>query len=196
MDSHLRFFILLVPIFVTILKTDAFNNDRVFLVSPRQRDSSRNNTCMIPAEKSNVTCCVCPDNCELTYPRKPTKIYSMGIKVFRFYFSMKGSVNRNILNIHLYICVRNSTSDIISQECLQKNPLRLTFSNPFIFFHIFFLFFLFFTLLTFPLPFFSCLFSSSSFIAFPFLLLFPILSFPSLFLLCLLFLLCFFFFLS
>lgn len=79
----------------------------------------------IPAEKSNVTCCVCPDNCEMTYPRKPMKIYSVGIKVFRFYFSIRGPVNKNILNIHLYICVRNSTSDIISRECLQKNPLRI-----------------------------------------------------------------------
>lgn len=79
----------------------------------------------IPAEKSNVTCCVCPDNCEMTYPRKPMKIYSVGIKVFRFYFSIRGPVNKNILNIHLYICVRNSTSDIISRECLQKKPLRI-----------------------------------------------------------------------
>ena len=79
----------------------------------------------IRTEKSKVACCVCPGDCGKTYPRSVSKIYSKGVKVFRLYFAIRGPGEKSNFNVHLYICPRNSTSDVINQNCLLKNPLHI-----------------------------------------------------------------------
>ena len=47
MDMQFRLFFLLTLGFVTILKSEGITEDKLFLISPKQRSLSRNNSCMV-----------------------------------------------------------------------------------------------------------------------------------------------------